>query len=199
LLCSTRVKQTKQDPRGPCDGLYLGRASHGHFSRNGLQCLTLILHTLNTPTKSLKSFDLLLLSKSQTTFFTVARNAGPISFSGTARVEANISYHRAACAGSVKLWQAVDDALDPKNWDVNKWTREKNRVFCCIVGLCVNIASELEPVVEEEEFLPFFVESSPYIRALISRGRITNRIRQMMKHVNMSPTCSFPFQEVNNQ
>ena len=99
----------------------------------------------------------------------------------------------------MKLWQAVDDALDPKNWDVKKWTKEKNRVFCCIVGLCVNIASELEPVVEEEEFLPFFVESIPSVRALISRGRITNRIRQMMKHVNMSPTCSFPFQEVNNQ
>jgi|SRR5277367_258726 hypothetical protein len=103
-----------------------------------------------------------------------------------------ISCNRAACATSVILWQAVDDVLDPKNWDMKKWTKEKNRVFCCIVGLCVNIASELEPVIEEKEFLPFFVESSPSFLVLICRGGITNRVRQMMKHVNLSPFCIIP-------
>lgn len=62
------------------------------------------------------------------------------------------------CSASVKVWQALDDALDTKNWDVNAWNEDTQRVFCSLIGFCVNITSALGVVAGKEVLLLFVVE-----------------------------------------
>ena len=66
--------------------------------------------------------------------------------------------HRAECAASVKVWRAVDDALDTKNWDVNDWNQDTQRVFSSLIGFCINLSGAIGQVVNKEPFLAFFVE-----------------------------------------
>ena len=69
------------------------------------------------------------------------------------------SYARKECASSAAIWNAVDNILDPEYWDMNSFSESRQNDFIAIVGLCVNISSEIGFIINMAELIPFFAES----------------------------------------